>query len=265
MLKKLKLISLCTVVALLFCTLSVSALNVNIDEYLLNAGFPQTIVDEMSIPQKEFIYENSNDKNIIFCGYEKKEFIVNDDGELVENTTNGDVSVCGGSLTSADMTLSVFGTKSYYSSGEVTYSVYPCFKWHKYKKVKNDSFAMNMYSGWEAIPGERNLRLHLMNSQGESAQYVDLTPSYASSTGYSYRVPSHTGAMQGLYEGYAYYDLEKISSSASPRISLYYAHDASTLFNASYSLSVGVAGISLSGNTDKIYTMADNFEVSGLD
>ncbi len=262
MLKKIKIMSLLTALTLLFCSFSVSAQTVNIDTYLLNAGFPQELIDEMSEPQKEFIYENSNDKNISFCGYEEKEFIINDAGELIEN---GDVSVCGGSLTSADMTLSVFGTKSYFSSGEVSYSVYPCFKWHKYKKVKNDSFAMNMYSGWEAIPGERNLRLHLMNSQGESAQYVDLNPSNSSSTGYSYRIPSDTGAMQGLYEGYAYYDIDKVSANASPRISLYYAHDASTFFNASYSLSVGAVGISLSGNTDKIYTMSDNFEVSGLD
>ncbi len=261
MFKKVKILSFVTVIVLLLCSFSVSAQTVNIDDYLLKAGFPQNLIDEMSCPQKEFIYEKSNDKNIIFCGYEEKEFIINEEGKLEEN---GNVSVHGGSLTSADMTLSVFGTKSYFTSGEVSYEVYPCFKWHKYKKVKNDSFAMNMYSGWEAVPGERNLRLHLMNSQGQSAQYVDLSPSNASSRGYSYRIPSDIGAMQGLYEGYAYYEVDKISSNASSRISLYYAHDASSFFNASYSLSVGAVGISLSGNTDKIYTMSDNFAVSGL-
>lgn len=258
MFKKIKIVSLVTAVTLLFCSFSISAQPINIDAYLLNAGFPQAIVDDMSEPQKEFIYENSKNKNIAFSGYVEKEFVINEEGKLVEN---GDVSVCGGSLTSADMTLSVHGTTCYSSEGISHYTIYPTFKWHTQKKVKNDSFAMNMYPGWEAIPGSRNLRLHLMNSQGQSAQYVDLTPSNASSTGYTYRVPSDVGFMQGLYEGYSYYDVEKTSATASGAISLYYVHDASTLFNASYSLNVGPVGISLSGNTDKLYTMADNFEI----
>ena len=122
---------------------------------------------------------------------------------------------------------------------------------------------MNMYPEWSAVPKKRNLRLHLMNSQGQSAQYVDLTPSDSSDRGYCYKVPSNIGAMQGLYEGYAYYEIRKGNNPQSA-ISLRYAHDASSNRNTSYSLSLGYIGISITGNTSNIYSISDNFDVSGL-
>lgn len=264
MLKRIKIISIIMVITIAFGTMTVSAqAQLTADEYLLNIGFPETVLSTMSQPQKEFIYENSVGTNATFCGYDVKSFIIDDTGSFIE--LNNSVSPCGGTLSSSEMTLSVFGIQSeIISTGEILYKVFPTFKWHKYVKVKNDSFAMSMYSGWEAVPGERRLVLHLLNSAGDSAQQVELAPTHASSTGYSYKIPSNIGAMQGLYEGYAYYQIDKISSTASPMISLHYAHDASSLLNASYSLSVGVGSISISGNTDNIYQMADNFYVSDL-
>lgn len=259
--KKIKLLSIITSLILLFSTVTVSAQSVSIDSYLLSAGFPQEVLDTMSIPQKEFMYEQTLSKNSTFIGHESKDFIVKDDGTFEECTIN---SARGGTLTSADMTLSVLGTISTAPGNVVYYSVYPCFQWHKYKKVNNDSFAMNMYPGWEAIPGERNLCLHLMNNYGDSAQSVDLDPTGASSTGYTYKIPSNIGAAQGLYEGYAYYDIIKKASNATKAITLCYVHDATPLFNASYSISISGVGISVSANSSFIYTMTDNFVVSGL-
>ena len=263
MLKKMRILCVFTVViALVLCSMSTFAEPINIDAFLINAGFPENLVTEMSTIQKEMIYEHSVGKNIEFCGYAEKEFVITDEGALEERTN---VSPRGGVISPADMTLSVWGTRVYSTAGRVFYTVYPSFAWHTYKMVANDSFAMNMYPGWEAIPGERNFRLHILNNQGQTAQYVDLAPTQSSSTGYSYKIPSTVGFMQGLYEGYAYYDLDKVSSTASPRISLYYAHDTTSSFNLSYSLNVGPAGISLAGDVDKVYTMSDNFEVSGMD
>lgn len=124
---------------------------------------------------------------------------------------------------------------------------------------------MSMYPGWEAVPGERNLCLHLMNSQGQSAQQVDITPNDSDYSGYAYKIPSNIGALQGSYQGHAYYQLEKKDPNASPRISLKYAHDYSAFCELSYSLDVGGFGsISIVGDVSKIDTMSDNFYVSGL-
>lgn len=260
--KIIRTVSIVVIIALLSCSLSAAAQPVNIDSFLINAGFPQEVIDKMSAPQKQYLYEDCVGENIEFCGYEEKEFSLSESGELIENEG---ISLCGGIISPSDMTISVAGTRVSTSSGNVYYKVYPVFKWHTHKKVNNDSFAMAMYPGCEAIPGERNLRLHLLNNQGQSVQYVDLAPASATSSGYVFKIPSDTGSLQGLYEGYARYNLDKVSDSASPRISLCYAHDASSLFSASYSVSIFGFNISISGDTNNIYSMADNFYVEGLD
>ena len=258
--KKIKFLSIFLIIAVLICSISVSAQTNNIiDDYLLEAGFPQELVDTMSDMQKEIIYQHSDNQQIRFAGYEVQEFSLDDNDCLSRIETRG------GLISESDLTISVFGTYTTNSSGTILYSsVYPNFVWHKPVKVKNDSFSMAMYSGWEAIPGEENFRLHLMNSQGESAQYVDLNPTNSHSAGYSYKIPSNTGAMQGMYAGYAYYDIDKMTSSASKRISLHYVHDKSSIFSASYSISIGFGSISLSSNDDDLYVMSGNYSVSGL-
>lgn len=258
--KKIKSLSVILILAMFICSISVSAqTNTSIDDYLLNAGFPQQLVDTMSDIQKEMIYQHSCNQQIRFAGYEVQEF------SLDENDNLSRIETRGGLISKSDLTLSVLGTYAMNSSGTILYStVYPGFVWNKPVKVENDSFSMAMYSGWEAIPDKENLRLHLMNSQGVSAQYVDLDPTNSHAAGYSYKVPSNVGACQGLFEGYAYYDIDKTTSSASPRISLHYVHDNSTFLNVSYSISLGFGSISLSGNSDKLYVMSGNYNVSGL-
>lgn len=259
--RKFKMLSIMLTVVILICSISISAqAQVSKDTYLLNAGFPQYLIDEMSDMQKDIIYENSKNKIVRFAGYETQSFV------LDENEKLSPIETRGGTISSSDLTISVFGTYTINSSGTVLYSsVYPNFVWHKAVKVKNDSFSMAMYSGWEARPGEENLRLHLLNSSGQSAQYVDLNPTESHDSGYSYKVPSNTGFMQGMYAGYAYYNIDKKSSSASPRISLHYVHDTSPLFNVSYSISLSFFGISLSANSNKyLYEMSGNYNVNGL-
>ena len=65
---KAKMIAVMTVISLFICSIGVSAAQpVSIDDFLLNAGFPQNPVDNMSEMQKEVIYENSKNKNVR-CG-----------------------------------------------------------------------------------------------------------------------------------------------------------------------------------------------------
>lgn len=256
---KLKTIAIVTVIALFVCSIGVSAAQpVSIDDFLLNAGFPQNLIDNMSEIQKEVIYDNSKNKNIRFAGYETQDFVLNDDDTL------SPVQPHGGLIPAADLTISIFGTHTTTVSGTVLYStVYPAFEWKKWVSVKNDSFSMAMYSGWEARPGEENLRLHLINQNGSSAQYVDLDPANSHAAGYSYKIPSDIGTVKAIYEGYAYYNIDKTTASASPRISLHYAHDASSS-NVSYNVSIGFFSISISGNRDNLYEMSGNFNISGL-
>lgn len=266
--KKLKILSVFLILAILICTTGVSAHSNNlvenyseseIDAYLLESGFPQQLVDTMSDAQKEIIYQHSDNQQIEFAGYETYDYSID------KNNNLSLVEPCGGLISESDLTISVFGTRTVDSSGTLLYSsVYPSFVWNKLVKVKNDSFSMSMYSGWEAIPGQVNLRLHLMSFDGVSRQYVDLKPTTSSSSGYSFKIPSNTGAMQGLYSGYAYYDIDKKSSSATPRISLHYVYDDSSSLNISYGITIGVGSISMSGSSNKLYVMSGNYTVSNL-
>lgn len=257
---KVKIIAVMTVISLFICSIGVSAAQpVSIDDFLLNAGFPQNLVDNMSEMQKEVIYENSKNKNVRFAGYETQDYVLNDDDTLSQ------VQPHGGLIPSSDLTISVYGTYTTTAGGTVLYStVYPAFEWKKWVSVKNDSFSMAMYSGWEARPGEENLRLHLINQSGSSAQYVDLDPTASHAAGYSYKVPSNTGSIKAIYEGYAYYNIDKKSSSASPRITLHYVHDASSSLNASYSINIKFFSISISTSSDDLKVRSGNFTVSGL-
>ena len=256
---KIKLIAIMTIISLFVCSIGVSATTpVSIDDFLLEAGFPQGLVDNMSEIQKDIIYENSKNQTIRFAGYDRQDFVL--EGEQLSP-----VQSRGGLISSSDLTLSVFGAYSVGSGGTVLYSsVYPSFEWHTPVKVKNDSFSMAMYSGWEARPGEENLRLHLMNSYGQSAQHVDLEPNNSHSAGYSYKVPSNIGAMQAMYAGYAGYNIDKKTTNASPRISLHYVHDTSPLLNISYGINISSSGFSITVNNNYLYEMSGNFYVDGL-
>ncbi len=254
-----KLIAVITIISLFICSFGVSATKpIDIDDFLLQAGFPEDIIDKMSDVQKDMVYENSKNEIIKFAGYESQDFVL-------ENDNLSPVQPRGGLISSSDLTLSVFGIYSIDVYGTVLNStVYPSFVWHTPVKVKNDSFSMAMYSGWEAIPGQENLNLHLMNSYGQSAQQVSLDPSNSHAAGYSYKIPSNIGFNQALYEGHAYYKIDKKTTNASPRISLHYVHDTSPSLNVSYSINIGFLSISLSVNNNYLYEMSGNFDVDRL-
>lgn len=267
-----KLLSIiCTISLLLMIVplgVSANSLDSEINTFLLNSGVPEEVVNSLSLGQKEMIYDTIGNSSAEFCGCDIRSFELNNN--VLESTgtvsisANDEIQPQSGLISNSDLVLSVVGFKS--TDGSTTeYYVYPSFEWKKPVKVKNDSFAMSMYNGWEAIPGKRNLRLHLHNYEGESVQYVDLNPTNANSSGYSYKVPSSIGFMQGMYQGHAYYILNKTSSSATAAISLHYVHDNSSAMNLSYSLNVGAYGsISISGDVSQADVMSDNFDISGL-
>ena len=76
---KIKLIAIMTIISLFVCSIGVSAAQpVSIDDFLLEAGFPQNLIDTMSEIQKDIIYENSKNQIIKFAGYETESFVRGD-------------------------------------------------------------------------------------------------------------------------------------------------------------------------------------------
>lgn len=242
-----------------------------INYFLITNGVPEDVVNMMSIEHKTLVYETLNGKEIEFLSYDIKNYSIQQNNEMLLvdaysiNSSNSEILPCGGLLTDADISLSVFGAKIIQAGEDgCTYAVYPACEWKKYVNVSNDSFAMSMYPGWEAIAGKENFVLYTCNSNGDLAASVELDPTASNYSGYVYKIPSNIGSMQGLYKGYAYYHLNKTNSNASPTISLYYAHDTSTLINLSYSLNLGIGSISVSGDTNKLDVMSGNFSISGV-
>ncbi len=54
MLKQKKIMSMVVSLVLLLCSFTFPVQAVDVDAYLLNAGFPQVLIDEMSEQQKNF-------------------------------------------------------------------------------------------------------------------------------------------------------------------------------------------------------------------
>lgn len=231
------------------------------DSYLLSIGMPERVIHELPEGQKQLIYETTYGEDVRYVSYEEQNYQVDDEGALMQMSATGTIS-------QSDLTITVVGIEALHQSGlseNTEYKICPTFVWNKMVKIKNDTFAMAMYSGWSAVPQLRNLKVHIMNAHGgKSLANTDIDPSYSSQYGYAFHIPSSVGNMNEWYEGHAYFTVEKTDSSARPRISVKYIHDTSSLANASYSVNIGLASISVSGKTDKLQIMADNFTISGL-
>lgn len=262
----LKKISFLLIFAFLFSLTTFSSFGTNVDvdldTYLDNIGVPDDVIAELTEEQKQLIFETSANENLTFCGFDTREFTITEDGVLKEISKNQQTR---DAIPSSDLTLSVMGFNSYSDAHGYTYSIYPLFRWHRVTKVNNDTFAFSMYPGWETIPGERSLRLNLCNENGSPQQTTSVGVSLASYSGYAFTVDTTTGAFDGFYIGGAYMKIKKTSSTASPNISMLYAHDTRPLFTASYGINLGAGSISITGNTNQIDVMADNFVIDGLD
>lgn len=249
------IITLCTL-----CSFITYAAEPSIDNFLQSKGIPQEIIDVLPQGKKEIIFETLND-TASFQSYNVQTFSVNNGPETSSEFTfnNGEIMIpMSGMISSADLTLSVVAFDITVNGVPQT-SIYPSFVWKKLVKIKNDSFAMALYPNWEVIPGENNLRLWVRNVNGERVQNYDLAAAASASSGYSYKIPSNIGALQGGYEGHAYMNVKKKTSSATRAISLQYIHDTSSFFNVSYSVSIGPASISVTGNTSPLNYMSNNF------
>ena len=220
----------------------------NYNEFLLSKGVSLDVVNVLPEKQKELIY-NTLGETASFKTFEIKSF---------DFKENGSVSLRSGMIPSASMTMSVIGFEQTYN-GDVCYAIYPSFVWSEQVELKNDSFSMALYPGWEVMPGYNNLNVWIRNIYDEPVQSVSLGAAVSTYCGYSYKIPSNVGASQGGYEGHAYLYAKKTNPSATHAISLQYVDDDSPLFNVSYAVSIGPASISVTGNDRYLRYSSDNF------
>lgn len=242
--------SFCTATLLLLsCSFFAFAAPQSTDDLLLSKGVPQDIVNQLPEKQKDLIMRTLPD-DAQFESFEKREYPAED--------SNTGIRPMSDTIPDSELTLSVMAFSITYN-GTPCYSIYPSFVWDSYVKLKNDSFSMALYPGWEAIPGKNNLEVWVRNVQGDPVQHTSVDAAVSNYYGYSYKIPSNVGSLQGGYEGHAYLYAIKKSSTATHAISLNYADDTSWLFSASYSISIGPASINVTGDDSNIRFKSGNF------
>ena len=185
-----------------------------INSFLTNAGFPQEVMSTISFSQKQVIYKTALDKTVRFYGLSEMGFVLESSGMFAPAET-GDTP---------DLTLSVLTVTIQTEDGKTAYGVYPAFRWHTEKLVTNDEFEMEMYSGWAAVPGERNFRLCYQPKDSIVVNAVERDPYNAGQLGYTYKMESKLAGADAQYAGYAYYMVEKTVDTAMEVIILRYAH-----------------------------------------
>lgn len=222
------------------------------DYFLASAGVPQNIICCISEEQKMVICQTLGE-DAVFEGYDTQTFV-----ETNGSVVNGGAQMFSANIPSSELTISVLGFSINYN-GQPCYAIYPSFVWNTISKLSNDSFAMAMYDGWEAIPNCNNLEVYLKNSQGTSVQHTSVSAAVSASSGYSYIIPGSVGNMDGLYEGHAYLYAKKTNASATHAISLNYVDDTSRFMNVSYGINIGPASISVTSTDSNLRFMSGNF------
>lgn len=226
--------------------------NFSIDNVLIQIGMPENVITELTEGQKEYIFEHLKEGSE-YTGFASCDYII--------DSTTGDITPMYLPISESDLTLSVIALKVNVSQNEYYYEIMPSFVWKKAVKVKNDSLACAMHSGWETT-GEQNLRLYLKNTEGQRVQSVDISGIDPSSSGYNFKIPSNIGFVSGFYEGYAYFNVDKKAADATAKISMQYVHDTSSNCNVSYEISIGAASIVVNYNGNNIKIMSGVFNLN---
>ncbi len=242
-----KYLTLAISILMIVATIPVSANNTtSIDDYLLSLGVPQTVLNTMTQSQKLWIYD-SVDADAEFVSYTEQGYVVSDENNMQSR----------GMIPSSDLTLSVTAFLVNINGEDAYYAIYPSFVWHTLTNISDDAFAFALFPGWEVIPGERNLRVHLSNMEGQLIEHTDLNPHAASSSGYGY-VMSNIGMLNLRHEGHAYVHANDTTGNSTHAISMSYYH--SDGLHISYSISIGPGNADISGAGLGYDYISDNYD-----
>ena len=250
----------------LLCILSLSILMFNIpisfaqaetlsnqyDEYLQKTGMPQDIINSLDEELKETIYLSSNNADKEFVSVETKEVSLKGNEGGIEPSY----------IPPSDMSITVVAFKeSSKYQGYDQYSIYPTFEWHKETQIGNDKFGFSLPSGWEVVPGKRNLSLYYDNPYLAGIKWElgcqISNPCTATVTGYGFDGFDTYAKRSIQCKGNAYFYAYKKDSSASHSLKLGYYHDTSSNMSGSFGISIGPFSVSLSGSWDNVEAWED--------
>jgi|InofroStandDraft_1065614.scaffolds.fasta_scaffold13426_3 hypothetical protein len=225
---------------------------------LKKAHTPQEVIDQIDEDFKEYICENM-EKNEYFESYEYEDVA----GENLKGRE--DNSKLKRALSNSDMELKVFATRVKINGIEYG-KIYPSFKWKKSAAIKNDSFAFALYSGWSSKTNESPKLTIAAYRENKIINSNNITYALANEAGYVFRIPRTYGMVPlpqgGYFRGYTNFYARKVNKRAENGISLTYVHDTSSLFNVSYGINIWFASISITKQSNDLFTFSKNLGFS---
>ena len=217
-----------------------------IDSFLLNIGTPQSVIDNMDQDLKQTIYDTSleNSKEKEFAGIETNSYTIPTDNES---------GITPYYIPPSDFSVTVVAFKESNYNGYVQYSIYSSFEWKKEVHIKDDAFSFVLPTGWELVPGKKNLRIQVYNIYKEKWEVAtDISTPYAADfSGYGFNGFGNTCKVSAKYKGTGYTYAYKKVGNVSNQIKVGYAHENSAggvHLPGSISIGLGPFSISFTGS-----------------
>lgn len=214
-----------------------------INDLLLNIGTPEEVLNEYTLEEKTFIWENIKNDNPTFISFENKEEIVEENNKLRNVSNPNELKE------KLKFTVTAFKTTK---NGQSCVAIYPSFNWLINDDVKNDYFGFALADGWEAIPNiDFVLKLFAYNGNNQVTNIIQYnSPSDISTYGAGYKILDGGFSLPngGHFRGMAVYYARKKDSRASNLIAFNYTHDNALFFSPTYGVTIGPASICVSSN-----------------
>ena len=208
-----------------------------IDQILIEANTPQSVIDKLDDEMKKFIYSNSG---------EDIEYI-----ETTKEASDGiNMRASGYQISSNDLELSVLAFKV---QGQI--DIYPSYEWKKTVKPNGkDYFAYSVTDSYSVVPGKRSNQAWYRNRTNQAWQ-EGATMAYTRSqfTGYEHQGITLGKPAGACYiRGNAYMRVDIDRSNPVKKIAIAYVHDTSTSSSFSYGVSYGVASIGVTPSSSNV-------------
>lgn len=208
------------------------------DEFLLNAGTPQNVIDEMDPELKQLIYETSSKEAITYV-------------ETGIDPTIPQTYADGYEISSSDLAMDVTAYKT--SSGKL--NIYPSYEWKIPVRPKGkDYFGYSTHSDYSVVPNERSNKVYYKLDKNDSwKSQSSLSYTGTEMTGYQHKGSSLGSPDSKMYiKANCYYQVDIDSSNPVNKIVLAYVHDTSAGGSLSYGISYQALGISITPSSSNV-------------